>query len=297
MVVTEMVASDALARREQEAVLRSEGAGIVPHVVQLAGCDTRLLAEAARLSEGAGASVIDINMGCPAKRVVGGWAGSALMRDLDHAVSIIDAVIAAVAIPVTVKMRLGWDDGTRNASVLAKRAVGAGARMITVHGRTRCQFYKGRADWKAIRDVVEAVPAPVVANGDIGSVRDARACLNQSGARAVMIGRSALGKAWLPAAIQAAIVGGGDLARPSGPVRNEAAAEHYLGLMRLYGRSMGVRHARKHVAAYLDDACDGDRDRRAAFADALTSDDPDFVMGRMEAAFADAGPGLTARAA
>ena len=162
MVVTEMVASDALARREQEAVLRSEGAGIVPHVVQLAGCDTRLLAEAARLSEGAGASVIDINMGCPAKRVVGGWAGSALMRDLDHAVSIIDAVIAAVAIPVTVKMRLGWDDGTRNASVLAKRAVGAGARMITVHGRTRCQFYKGRADWKAIRDVVEAVPAPVV---------------------------------------------------------------------------------------------------------------------------------------
>jgi tRNA-dihydrouridine synthase B len=285
LVVTEMVASDALTRREQEAILRSEGAGITPHVVQLAGCEPQSLAEAARIAEGAGAAVIDINMGCPAKRVVGGWAGSALMRDLDHAISLVEATVAAVTVPVTVKMRLGWDDATRNAAELARRAVAAGARMITVHGRTRRQFYKGRAEWAAIHAVSEAARAPVVANGDVASADDARACLAQSGAQAVMVGRAAIGRAWLPAAIQTALAGGGDLRRPDAQIRRDAAIEHYEGLLGLYGQSMGIRHARKHVAAYLDDACQGDPARRKRHASALTSENPAEVVAHLVEAF------------
>ncbi|OJY35670.1 MAG: tRNA dihydrouridine synthase DusB [Rhizobiales bacterium 65-9] len=286
LVVTEMVASDALVRGEQEAVLRSEGAGVSPHMVQIAGCDATWMAEAAKLSEGAGADVIDINMGCPAKRVVGGWAGSALMRDLDHAVSLIEAVVCAVGIPVTVKMRLGWDDLSRNAPELARRAEQAGAQMITVHGRTRNQFYKGSANWDAIRPVVEAVTIPVVANGDIATVAQSADALARSGAQAVMIGRASLGRAWLPAAISAGLGGRGD-GRPSALQRRDAAIEHYLGMMSMYGVKMGVRHARKHVAAYLADACGSDAQQQAAYKHALLSDSPDHVVACLEQAFTD----------
>src|SRR5829696_5641431 len=180
LVVSEMVASDELVQGSEEAQLRSEGAGIEPHVVQLAGCEPYWMAEAARVAEGAGARIIDINMGCPAKRVIGGYAGSALMRDLDHACRLIEATVEAATIPMTVKMRLGWDHGTINAPELARRAEGLGVQAVTIHGRTRQQFYKGKADWKAIAAVVRNVGIPVIANGDIGSVEDAKRCLSAS---------------------------------------------------------------------------------------------------------------------
>src|SRR5918993_125405 len=207
-VVSGMVASDQLVAGSEEARLRAEGDGIAPHIVQLAGCAPAWMAEAARLAAGSGADVIDINMGCPAKRVVGGFAGSALMRDLDAAERLIAATVRAVSVPVTVKMRLGWDDGSRNAADLARRAASVGVRAVTVHGRTRRQLYKGQADWPAIAEVVRAVRIPVIANGDIRSLADARRCLAVSGAAGVMIGRAAIGRPWLVGAIAAALAGG-----------------------------------------------------------------------------------------
>ncbi|MFA6966540.1 tRNA dihydrouridine synthase DusB [Bosea sp. (in: a-proteobacteria)] len=278
LVISEMVASDEFVRGSEEARIRAEGAGISPHVVQLAGCDPHWLGEAARLAEANGAAIVDINMGCPAKKVTGGWAGSALMRDLDHAVSLVEAAVAAVKVPVTVKMRLGWDDASRNAPELARRAVGSGARMITVHGRTRQQFYKGVADWKAIRAVREAGDFPLVANGDIHDVTDARACLSQSGADFVMVGRAALGRPWLVGAIGAQLTGRAvpDLTLPQ---KLALAREHYEGLLSLMGQAHGVRHARKHLAAYADDAVASgghpDQDLRRVL---LTADEPSQVI-------------------
>jgi nifR3 family TIM-barrel protein len=192
-------------------------------------------------------------MGCPAKAVTGGQAGSALMRDLDHAERLLAAVREAVSVPVTVKMRLGWDDATRNAPDLARRAERLGYAAVTVHGRTRQQFYTGRADWAAIRAVREAIAIPLVANGDVASLDDARACLAASGADAVMIGRAAVGRPWLVAAVAAGLTGE-TVAEPDAASRAELAAEHYDGLLALYGARMGVRHARKHLAAYADHA-------------------------------------------
>ncbi|MET7244636.1 tRNA dihydrouridine synthase DusB [Methylobacterium sp. EM32] len=251
--VSEMVAAEDFARGTEEARLRAEGEGVLPHVVQLAGCDPRWMAEGARLAEANGADVIDVNMGCPAKAVTGGQAGSALMRDLDHAERLLAAVREAVSVPVTVKMRLGWDDATRNAPDLARRAERLGYAAVTVHGRTRQQFYTGRADWAAIRAVRDAVAIPLVANGDIASLDDARACLRESGADAVMIGRAAVGRPWLVAAVAAGLAGQA-FAEPDAAARAELAAEHYDGLIALYGARMGVRHARKHLAAYADHA-------------------------------------------
>jgi tRNA-dihydrouridine synthase B len=251
LVVSEMVASDELVQGSEEAHLRAEGAGIEPHVVQLAGCEPRWMAEAARVAEGAGARIIDINMGCPAKRVIGGYAGSALMRDLDHAARLIEATVQAASVPVTVKMRLGWDHQSINAPELARRAESLGAKAVTVHGRTRQQFYKGQADWSAIAPVVAAVGIPVIANGDIGSLEEARRCLAASGAAAVMIGRSAVGRPWLVGQIGAALQGH-TIPDPSPEEMTAIAVEHYEGLLSLYGEKTGIRHARKHLAAYAD---------------------------------------------
>ncbi|TAJ31079.1 MAG: tRNA dihydrouridine synthase DusB [Bosea sp. (in: a-proteobacteria)] len=285
IVVSEMVASDEFVRGSEEARIRAEGQGVSPHVVQLAGCDPHWLGEAARLAEANGAAIVDINMGCPAKKVTGGWAGSALMRDLDHAVRLVEAAVTAVTIPVTVKMRLGWDDASRNAPELASRAVAAGARMITVHGRTRQQFYKGTADWRAIAAVRAAGDFPLVANGDIADAADARTCLDQSGADFVMVGRAALGRPWLAGEIGAAL-DGLPFARPSLSEKLAVASEHYEGLLALMGIAHGVRHARKHLAAYADEAlaegCEPDAERRRVL---LTSDEPRRVIEALAGLF------------
>src|SRR5882757_10803409 len=201
LVVSEMTASDALIEGRRNAVLRAEGHGTGIHVVQLAGCEPHWMAEGARIAEGAGAQIIDINMGCPAKHVANRQSGSALMRDLDHALTLIEATVGAVAVPVTLKMRLGWDDRTLNAPELARRAEAAGVQLITVHGRTRCQFYKGEADWSAVRAVKDAISVPLVVNGDITTFEKAESALEMSGADAVMIGRGAQGQPWLPGQI------------------------------------------------------------------------------------------------
>ncbi|CAH1662681.1 putative tRNA-dihydrouridine synthase [Hyphomicrobiales bacterium] len=283
LVVSEMVASQELVDGSQEAVMRAEGAGITPHVIQLAGCDAHWMGEAARVAEASGAAMIDINMGCPAKRVIGGWAGSALMRDLDHATSLIEAVVAAVDIPVSVKMRLGWDDASRNADELAHRAETAGAVLITVHGRTRQQFYKGTANWAAVRRVREATTLPLVVNGDMADASDARAALDQSGADAVMIGRAAVGQPWLVGQVAAQLRCGTAPESPSPSIKTEAITEHYTTLLTLYGKKIGLRHARKHLAAYCADAeRHGSAVASRYRAELVTSEEPERVLALIQ---------------
>jgi tRNA-dihydrouridine synthase B len=283
LVVSEMIASGELAGGSAESLRRMRPAGAQLHVVQLAGREAAPMANAARIAAGEGADIIDINMGCPAKKVTGGYSGSALMRDLDHALSLIDAVVGAVGVPVTVKMRLGWDEGALNAPMLARRAENAGVRMVTVHGRTRCQFYQGKADWRAIARVKQAVSIPVVANGDVQTLADAESVLVQSGADAVMIGRAHCGAPWIAGEIAAAAAGAG---APHVPATADELADyvaaHYEHMLSLYGAGSGVRQARKHLGWYLDRHSDGDpADLRRSL---LTESDPRAVLKLLKAA-------------
>ncbi len=277
MVVSEMVASEALTTGQTEMQLKAEAAGLPVHIVQLAGRQPQWMAEATRLAEQAGASVIDINMGCPAKRVTSGYSGSALMRDIDHAMTLIDAVLEATHLPVTLKMRLGWDENSLNAPELAQRAQRAGVSMVTVHARTRNQFYKGEADWTKVAPVREELSIPLIVNGDIADLTSALAAQQACGADGVMIGRASYGAPWLPGQIGAALAGDEVPATPVADALVELVSRHYEKILSFYGVELGMRNARKHLDWYCGHLAQT-TDLAALRRSMLTSRDPKAVL-------------------
>lgn len=296
LLVSEMVASTEMVtpRPSTRAAVRAKALteGVLPVSVQIAGREAGAMAETARIVAGMGARIIDINMGCPAKKVTGGLSGAALMRDLDHALGLIDAVVAAVSVPVTLKMRLGWDADCLNAPELARRARDAGVRMLTVHGRTRAQFYKGEADWRAIRAVAN-LPGrpPLVANGDVVDAGSARAALAQSGADAVMVGRGAQGAPWRLAQIAHELWATPAPVIPRAAVLADAVAAHYDDILSLYGAELGLRVARKHLGWYAEANAAPGRDLL------MRADTPAATLALIRDCFADAVGDLRGRAA
>ncbi|HRK41891.1 MAG TPA: tRNA dihydrouridine synthase DusB [Gemmobacter sp.] len=285
LVVSEMVASQEVVQARPLARARAElGFEEAATSVQLAGREPYWMAEAAKYVAGQGAKVIDINMGCPAKKVTNGYSGSALMRDLDHALKLIEAVVGAVQVPVTLKTRLGWDDASHNAAELARRAEGAGVRMVTIHGRTRCQFYKGQADWAAIAPVKQALSIPLIANGDIVDAETAETALRLSGADGVMIGRGAQGRPWLLAQVAHALYGRPAPVIPQGDALADLVVGHYEAMLAFYGHDLGIKIARKHLGWYLEMA-----GLEAARGEVMTCADPQRVIALIRAAFAHQG--------
>ncbi len=293
MVVSEMAASEALTVGQEEMRLKVENAGLPVHIVQLAGKDAQWMREAVKVAEQSGAHVIDINMGCPSKRVTNGYAGSALMRDLDHATALIDAVVETASVPVSLKMRLGWDERSINAPELAKRAEDAGVKMITVHGRTRNQFYKGKANWGPVADVRDATSLPLVINGDIATTDDARTAMAASGADAVMIGRASYGAPWLPGQIGADLEGYTLPKRPVGTAFADLVVEHHQAMLSHYGVELGIRNARKHLGWYMEllDPASRPNDERRRL---MTSVSPTEIYRLISLIFCDSEKGVAA---
>jgi nifR3 family TIM-barrel protein len=284
LVVSEMVASQEMVQSKPGVRERAElSADVENTAVQLAGREAHWMAEAARQVADRGARIIDINMGCPAKKVTNGYSGSALLKTPDHALTLIEAVVAAVDVPVTLKTRLGWDCDSLNAADVARRAENAGIQMVTIHGRTRCQFYKGRADWPAIARIKEAVSIPVVANGDITDGETARQAMAASGADGVMIGRGAQGQPWKLAEIAHDIAGSPAPRIPSGPALVALVSAHYQAMLSFYGTDLGLRVARKHLGWYMDQVPTGPALRRLV----LTSRDPEEVLRLLSDALTD----------